>query len=355
MMFNNRKVFSFPKLAGIYMAWWIFWGVIHTFVLHRLQLSWEIAVTDALVSTALLAIASFIIIVIYRFYQPGTTNRINRFIIGASATITFCVILQGILALVFNGNQNYLSFLEKSIPVRFVFSLLIISFITLSNWLWNSILEQKENEKRKVDIEQLAKEAELAKLRQQLQPHFLFNSLNSISALVATKPDEARKMVQQLSDFLRGTLKKDDQQFVKLSEEIEHLKLYLAIEKVRFGHRLTVNINTPLEVLNYHLPSLLLQPIVENAIKFGLYDITGEVVISINVQLQDKYLYIQVQNPFDIETQGAKKGLGFGLTSVQRRLYLIYARNDLLLTAKENNLFITTLKIPEQVNVTTGI
>ena len=117
---------------------------------------------------------------------------------------------------------------------------------------------------------------------QQLQPHFLFNSLNSINALIGFKPDEARKMIHQLSDFLRGTLKKDDDQLqVTLNDELQHLNLYLEIEKVRFGHRLQTEISCDERSGSAKLPSMLLQPIVENAIKFGLYDTTGEVVVSL--------------------------------------------------------------------------
>ena len=97
---------------------------------------------------------------------------------------------------------------------------------------------KQEHEQRKADAEKLAKEAELFKLRQQLQPHFLFNSLNSINALIGMRPEEARKMVQQLSDFLRGTIKKEETQWVSLEEELQYLQLYLDIEKVRFGNRL---------------------------------------------------------------------------------------------------------------------
>ncbi len=87
-----------------------------------------------------------------------------------------------------------------------------------------------------------AREAELYKLRQQLQPHLLFNSLNSISALITIQPAQARKMIQQLSDFLRGTLKKEENQWISLEDELQHLQLYLDIEKVRFGHRLNTAI-----------------------------------------------------------------------------------------------------------------
>jgi two-component system, LytTR family, sensor kinase len=124
------------------------------------------------------------------------------------------------------------------------------------------------------------------------------------------------------------------------------LKLYLEIEKVRFGHRLQTEIKAIDDALDKKLPSLLLQPIVENAIKFGLYDTIGEIVIQIYATGDDQYLTVTVTNPFDPATSGAK-GTGFGLSSVQRRLYLLYARQDLLNTAQRDNTFITTLKIPQ--------
>lgn len=194
----------------------------------------------------------------------------------------------------------------------------------------------------------MAKDAELFKLRQQLQPHFLFNSLNSISALTGSKPEKARHMIQQLSDFLRGTLKKDEQVWTTLEEELEYLELYLDIEKVRFGYRLQTKITHADEVLQMKLPSMLLQPVVENAIKFGLYDTIGEVVISINAKDVNGLLEVTVKNPYDEETL-QPAGTGFGLTSIQRRLYLLFARHDLLKTTRENNLFITTINIPQIV------
>ncbi|MEP7128288.1 MAG: histidine kinase [Chitinophagales bacterium] len=204
------------------------------------------------------------------------------------------------------------------------------------------------NEQRKADAIRLARDAELFNLRQQLQPHFLFNSLNSINALIGTRPEEARKMIQHLADFLRGTLKKEEQQWVLLADELNHLQLYLEIEKVRFGHRLMTEIISDEESNQLRLPSLLLQPIVENAIKFGLYDTTGAITISIHARKENMQLAITVQNPYDPQTSAAATGTGFGLKSVQRRLYLLFARNDLLITETANQLFTTTIKIPQQ-------
>jgi LytS/YehU family sensor histidine kinase len=156
-------------------------------------------------------------------------------------------------------------------------------------------------------------------------------------------------MINQLSEFLRGTLKKDEKQWSTLEEEMQYLQLYLDIEKVRFGYRLQTDILNDEETLILKLPSMLLQPVVENAIKFGLYDTTGDVLITIKAGKQGNYLEVSVENPFDPETSQPLKGTGFGLASIQRRLFLLFARNDLLKTQKENDHFITTILIPQTI------
>lgn len=316
-------------------------------ILHRLGLSWNVALQDAVTSSGILGLACFLAITLFYYYQPGKKNRLNRFGFALVLAILFCVLIHWLLKFIYINNNIPLNFLEASMPLRFVTSFLILSFITILNWLSNTLQEQTEREQRMSETEQLMKDAELAKLRQQLQPHFLFNSLNSISALAGSRPQEARKMIQQLSDFLRGTLKKDEQKTVPLKEEMEHLGLYLDIEKVRFGHRLNVEINSSDESLTAFLPPLLLQPIVENAIKFGLYDTIGTITIGISATIENSFLVAEVTNPFDPATQNASKGTGFGLNFIQRRLFLLYGRNDLLSTEKKENLFITKLKIPQ--------
>jgi LytS/YehU family sensor histidine kinase len=180
-----------------------------------------------------------------------------------------------------------------------------------------------------------------------LQPHFLFNSLNSINALIGFKPQEARKMVQQLSEFLRSTLRKDDSQPVLLAEELQTLELYLEIEKMRFGHRLQTEIMADETSRRMKLPPMLLQPLVENAIKFGLYDTTGQVTISLHSKATENHLEISIRNPYDPQTAPKRQGTGFGLYGVQRRLYLLFARHDLLQTHSENQIFTSTLLIPQ--------
>jgi two-component system LytT family sensor kinase len=242
---------------------------------------------------------------------------------------------------------DYESFFAFSVPVRLAIAFLIIGSMILLGVLWYTQQDYQENEKRKTEAEKLARDAELFNLRQQLQPHFLFNSLNSINALIGFKPEEARHMIQQLSDFLRGTLKKDNNQWTTLEEELHHLQLYLDIEVVRFGHRLKTNIECDNDCGKMKMPAMLLQPVVENAIKFGLYDTTEAITIVIKATAETNRLIIKVINPYDAATSSISKGTGFGLSSVQRRLYLVFAQHGLLQTNADKNLFTTTLIIPQ--------
>ena len=281
---------------------------------------------------------------IMRFYQPGQVVRLVMSLIFTG--ICMFIFMQTMIGFEIQ-DPTYYEFVDRSMIIRTLYGWLMVSLISTISWLWSSVKEQQEMETRNASTEKLAREAELSRIRQQLQPHFLFNSLNSISALAGTKPEQARKMIQQLSDFLRGTLKKDDQQLVTLSEELEHLNLYLEIEKVRFGHRLKTAVECDEPAQAMKMPSLLLQPVVENAIKFGLYDTTGETIITIEGKSDDGYLVIRVQNPFDPSTSVPRQGTGFGLSSLQRRLYLLFARQDLLTTEQQANTFTTQIKIPQ--------
>lgn len=296
----------------------------------------------------MLAITGITIVNTNRFYTAGSAKYVYRISYILLLTI-LCLILQWVTGKIFIDNTAYLHFLKASLPVRFMFTLLMITFIAIVSELQFYQKQQSENKKRKEEASLLFRDAELASLRQQLQPHFLFNSLNSISSLIGSDAEGARKMIQQLADFLRGTLKKDESQMIPLAEELENLQLYLEIEKVRFGQRLQTNIVCDEDTKKLRIPSLLLQPVTENAIKFGLYDTTGKVTISISATTEANTLQVQVENPFDESTSKHLEGTGFGLSSINRRLYLLFARNDLLSATRKGNTFITTIRIPQAI------
>ncbi|MDQ6904466.1 MAG: histidine kinase, partial [Bacteroidota bacterium] len=311
--------------AGI-VCWSIIslvFSIMLTSVLKNYNLKSIEIIVDALINNIFLAGSCLLIFNNMRFYLPRKEKYFYVITISFGLSGISFLLAKGVLWLIFKEDSHYIDAFGQSAGVRFGILFLLIGCMAMMSLLWYTQEEQQSLSERKSDMERLSREAELFKLRQQLQPHFLFNSLNSISALTGTQPEKARHMIQQLSDFLRGTLKKDDQQWSTLKEELQYLRLYLDIEKVRFGHRLQTEITYNDEVLPLKIPALLLQPVVENAIKFGLYDTTGDVLIRLQATTENKYLKIIVQNPFDPETSQPLKGTGFGLTSIQRRLFLL--------------------------------
>lgn len=338
---------SSRRFKIIFAVVWIAILADHTWLLTWYGFSFSIAIIDAAVGTTHLMLASLLLINTLRYYLPQKERFIHLAAWCIFLTIIIILLNKWVLTSFLRHEEGYIEFYDQSLPIRISLYFLMIGIAALLTVNWYNRIEQGEREKRKQDLEKLAKDAELFKLRQQLQPHFLFNSLNSINALIGARPEEARKMVQQLSDFLRGTLKKEEQQWVNLKEEMQYLQLYLDIEKVRFGNRLSTQVHTDESAELLKLPALLLQPIVENAIKFGLYDTMGETVIIISAKNEDNKLVVEVQNPFDPETSAPQQGTGFGLKSVQRRLFLLFARNDLLKTTAKENIFTTTVTIPQ--------
>ena len=337
--------FSYRRLSYFFLLWCSCWIVLQTIALRTtFAFSWGTSFADSAVTNLAIAITGYDMILVMKYYRPRPLLRVA---ISIALTVLCVFAIPHITLLLIDETPEYLSFIDKSLFIRGLYVWLMIALVTALTGLWFSVLEHQEAASRTVTAEKLAREAELSRLRQQLQPHFLFNSLNSISALAGSRPEEARKMIHQLSDFFRGTLKKDDQQLITLAEELEHLTLYLEIEKVRFGHRLKTEIHCEETASAMKIPPLLLQPVVENAIKFGLYDTLGETIIRVAVSSENNYLIITVGNPFDAASTQPRRGTGFGLDSIQRRLYLLYARNDLLTTTQKDNIFTTIIRIPQ--------
>ncbi len=335
------------KFKIIFAICWFSITEVQAIVLTRFGFSWRIALLDSGISNLLLAGACLVIAKTFQYYNPQKNKYL--FIIGLIVTLSvgWLFLSRGIIMPLAGNEADYVRYFSISFVLRLCFGLLITGCMALISVLWYTIKDQQETDRRKQEAETLARDAELYRLRQQLQPHFLFNSLNSINALIVSKPTEARTMVLQLSDFLRGTLKKDDDQWVSLASELQHLQLYLDIEKVRFGHRLLTIVENNTATDMTMLPAMLLQPIVENAIKFGLYDTLESVTITITASSNKAELTITVTNPYDAETSQPLAGTGFGLSSVKRRLFLLFARHHLLQTSFNNNIFTTTISIPQ--------
>jgi LytS/YehU family sensor histidine kinase len=193
-----------------------------------------------------------------------------------------------------------------------------------------------------------AQQAQLAALRYQLNPHFLFNALNSISALIVThRNEDAERMTDKLSSFLRSSLNADPGELIPLEEELSLTEEYLDIEGVRFGDRLEVAVDCSPAACEALIPSFLVQPLVENAIKHGVARTRDATRIDIKGGIEDGTLKIRVSNCVSGEQTGpAPVSGGVGLANVRRRLEAVYGRAASLATGVENGRYTATITIP---------
>ena len=197
----------------------------------------------------------------------------------------------------------------------------------------------------------LARDAELRALRAQINPHFLFNSLNSISALTTIDAGRAREMCLLLADFLRLTLGMGEKSVIPFSEELDLLEKFLAIEKVRFGERLRMEEQVQEEAKHCVIPALLLQPLVENAVSHGIASMADGGLIRLDARVQDGRLAIVVENDRDEEAPSRKRH-GMGLKNVRSRLEARYGKEATLRADAEEDKFRVTLSLPAEYGET---
>lgn len=219
---------------------------------------------------------------------------------------------------------------------------------------------RRESEARALNAAQLETrlvEAQLQSLQRQLHPHFLFNTLNTISGLIRTDPDGADKMIDRLGDLLRMTLHKSSIQEVPLKEELEVLQKYVEIEQTRFGSRLKVEMDIASEVLAAQVPSLLLHPLVENAIRHGIAPNARPGWIGVHATRDGDALVLQVRDSGDGLPPERLMALnrGVGLDNTRSRLeHLYHARYQFTFSNLERG-FCVTIRIPLQIDAPTDI
>ena len=203
-------------------------------------------------------------------------------------------------------------------------------------------------ERRALRAEIEAREAELRALRAQVDPHFLFNSLNSISSLITTDAPGARDMCVQLGDFLRASLGLGMRETVTLDEELEALELYLLVERTRFGDRLRVELEVDDVVRGCPVPPLIMQPLVENALKHGISTLLDGGTVAIAARFWSGCLRLTVENPFDLVAPG-RLGSGTGLTTLRQRLQTLYGPAAGLRAEAEGGTFRVEVTLPIDV------
>jgi two-component system, LytTR family, sensor histidine kinase AlgZ len=231
-------------------------------------------------------------------------------------------------------------------------SLCILAAITyaLSVFIYDALLTRQALtgvETRETARNLWARDTELKALRAQINPHFLFNSLNSISALTSINPSKARDMIIQLSQFFRETLSTADSTLITLSKELEICEHFLQIEKLRYGDKLQINYHLDTQLLNSLIPPLCLQPLLENAIKHGASLRTETSAIEVEIQQQQQRLYLIVTNAFSSHNTFLKpEGTNTGLPNLQARLALLYHGQALVHWQKSDTHFRVEIILP---------
>ena len=230
----------------------------------------------------------------------------------------------------------------------FGLGVILYCLLSIAHYLAIEFQRARAAERRELESQLAAQEAELRMLRTQIDPHFLFNSLNSISALTSQNPARAREMTLQLAEFFRHTLGLEAHRKVTLEEEAALLTHFLAIEKVRFGARLTVDMQIDEGARACLLPPMILQPLVENAVKHGIGHLPEGGTLRIVAQRAGSLLQLQVENDIDDALPPPAAGKGIGLANVRQRLATLYGRDAGISWTRENKQFKVALVLPAE-------
>lgn len=228
-----------------------------------------------------------------------------------------------------------------------IFSTLVLIFLLIASMHYVIIGFERSNESERqtFELKLLAQDAELRALRAQIDPHFLFNSLNSISALTTNDPAKARTMTLMLADFFRKSLDLGSRGSIPIHDEISLISEFLTIEQVRFGERLKVEQDIKVECSKIMVPPLILQPLVENAVRHGIANLVDGGTIRINCDKRGSRLFIKIENPIDPGSP-KRKGTGLGLKNVHSRLDTLYGNEARVDVEETNDYFRVILSLP---------
>lgn len=347
-----NPIFENRKNAYVFGIVWVVVIIVH-FVLITVfyDIRPGIAFLDSFVYNGLFAAISLVIWYPVRYGNPR--GRISvRSVATYAATGLILIPLWmlvgfAILRSLVPADDDYFYFLNVSFITRVATGVLFYGAVLLIYHLFiysRQLQERRLNESR---LNLLVKESELNVLRSQLNPHFLFNSLNSVSSLTLSDPEKARDMIIKLSEFLRYALRYEQQDKTRLPEELRNIGLYLEIEKTRFGEKLKFSRDVSGDCTDALIPNMILQPLFENSIKHGVYESTRPISILLRCRCAPDVLEISIRNNFDPE-QVSTGGAGIGLRNVRNRMKLIYGRDDLVTIEKNDRTFEVKLIIPQK-------
>lgn len=346
---NNRR-----NLV-LYAIFWSLLALMHGFFLYNFyNASIYLTIVDSVLFNLLYGLIGLGLWFAVKFSQMET-NNIGNLIVNhlSAASITLVVLLLiGYYCLISIPvlNEGYKEFFYNTLIWRVITGIIEYILIVLVYYLIMYYSNFMEKITMESELKTNVKVAELNALKSQINPHFLFNSLNSISALTIDESNKAQEMITKLADFLRFSIAEKPDTMRKFSDEIDNISKYLDIEKVRFGDRLVVKKDIAKKCSDASIPSLILQPIIENALKYGLSESLGKVEIRITADCFQGFLKVQVENDFDEHDQKVISGNGIGLQNIKQRLKLTFGREDLISIGNENGKFLVTITFPQNGN-----
>jgi len=338
------------------LVWYVF-----AWVIAGVALAWVLVVIEAAGWSAALLFA-IPVLTAYGFMNlsayyvcrsyPLANRKLQHMIVifGSASMLSASVWLS--LCLLFNSLSLYteIPWIGISMSPQLITSLFCLaSLLYLVSLLAHDLLLALENirdaELKKTAAQLFARDAELQVLRSQINPHFLFNSLNSISALTTIDPSAARAMVIELSDFFRKSVAISSHTHIKFAQELELCEHYLGIEKNRFGDRLQIHMHIEVASLDAKVPPMFLQPLVENAIKHGVGNISEGGAISIMSNLHDNWLHIAISNPVESHAS-VTSGTATGLRNLKERFENLYGERARVSWQTVHNDFRVEIIIP---------
>ncbi|MCF6351879.1 MAG: histidine kinase [Cyclobacteriaceae bacterium] len=339
------------RYLASYFGIWLLFAFIQVGILYFvLTLNPVIALVDAIVFNLFLSFIGLAIWPLVSFSSLEGAQLLNTFIThiaGAAVLIGLCIyVFYNVMGLFFDENETYQTFLQSSLFWRVALAAIMYMLIALNYYVIIYNEEFKSRKMQESELKQSLKTAELEMLKSQLNPHFIFNSLNSISSLTLTNPDKAQEMVISLSEFLRYSIKPNEGKLIPLKVELDAINQFISIEKVRFGDRLMVEIHCADDCKNHLVPPLIIQPLIENAIKYGVHESLAEASVHINCSLVQEALEIKIKNSFDPNSVPARQS-GIGLKNVANRLKLLFGTSSLMQVTKQLNIFTVSLIIPQ--------
>ena len=334
----------------IYIIISVIIGILQYIILrYFFKLDDLIAVIDSLIYCSIFAFIGLSIwfMVYYNNIEKNTifVFTISHLISSTVAVSIWLLISRPLVSIFVTNTIPYNFVLNKFLYLRIVQGYLGYIIIVLFYYVLIFYQTNIENREREESFKSSLREAELKSLKSQINPHFLFNSLNSISSLTMFDPEKAQSMIIKLSDYLRFSLQYKPNDKISFVKEIENIQRYLEIEKIRFGKRLAMTFDISPECNTVLVPTMILQPLFENAIKYGVHENTHETLITVNAIKESSHITFSISNNFDPESV-ASKGQGIGLSNIKERMQLMYNSSELVNIKIDNNNFTVLLYFP---------